>query len=114
MDRETREKNRKIKKRKARRIRKDILAVVYISLFIVLIFFFLFGRTYLQKAGLNDEIEKMKIRINMAEQENTVLRQELEYAESEDGMEETARKDLGLVKPGEIPIIIDRSGEDKD
>jgi len=55
---------------------------------------------------LKGEIRKVQEEIAAAEAQNEALRRELEYLQSDEYIEKAAREELGLVRPGETPVLI--------
>ena len=56
--------------------------------------------------GANDRIEQLKAKIVHANQDIFSLRERLTYAKSVPAIREIAKRDLGLVDPGDRAIII--------
>ncbi len=54
----------------------------------------------------NERIEELNTQIERVERSNTALRERLAYAESLPALREVAKRDLGLVDPGDRAIII--------
>jgi len=55
---------------------------------------------------MRGEIRQIQEEIAAAEARNDALRQELDYLLSDEYIEKVAREELGLVKPGETPVIV--------
>lgn len=60
---------------------------------------------------LRVEIHQVKEEIVEAEARNEQLRKELHYLQSDEYIEKVAREELGLVKPGETPVILTSPSE---
>lgn len=54
---------------------------------------------------LKAEIRQVQGEIAAAEARNEQLRRELEYLQSDEYIEKVAREELGLVRPGETPVL---------
>ena len=54
----------------------------------------------------NERIEELNTQIDRVERSNVELRERLAYAESLPALREVAKRDLGLVDPGDRAIII--------
>jgi len=54
----------------------------------------------------NERIEELNTQIDRVERSNAELRERLAYAESLPALREVAKRDLGLVDPGDRAIII--------
>ena len=86
------------------RFKQQIYAVLLIVL-IVLICFPLV-RNWRQKAAVEDEISGFKAEISAKEADNQRLQGMISYLQSDASLEETARLNLGLKKPGENVAVI--------
>lgn len=75
-----------------------------LGVLILLIFTLIGGISKLKTAGL--EIDKEEEKLNKLEQENEELRKNLEIVKSEEFVEKQLRDKLGLVKDGEIVVIL--------
>ncbi len=74
--------------------------------FLILIIFPL-ARTYTQKRLVEKEIEDVKKDISNFENTNQELKEMIAYLESDQSLEEQARLNLNLKKPGEKVIVIE-------
>lgn len=59
---------------------------------------------YLEYRRVQDEIEKNQQKLIEQQELNEKLKEERSKAQSPEEIEKKAREDLGLVKPGEIPV----------
>ncbi|MTI60016.1 MAG: septum formation initiator family protein [Firmicutes bacterium] len=64
-----------------------------------------FYTNYKEIKDIEFTIKEMEEKIEMASQKNLELKEELAYLNDPSYIEEIARKELGLVKPGELLII---------
>lgn len=64
-----------------------------------------FYTNYKEIKDIELTIKEMEEKIEMASKKNFELKQELTYLNDPSYIEEIARKELGLVKPGELLII---------
>ena len=79
--------------------------------FLVLVIFPL-ARVYSQRRLVEKEIADVQAQIDSFEQENQDLSELLSYLQSDQALEEAARTNLNLKKPGEGVIVIeDKSGQ---
>ena len=76
--------------------------------FLIMILFPL-AKTYTQKKILETEINEVQREIASFEKNNQELREMIDYLQSEQSLEEQARLNLNLKKPGEQVIVIDNS-----
>jgi len=80
------------------------LAIVGLS-FLVLILFPL-AKTYSQRKLVEQEINEVKKEISDFESKNQELKEMINYLQSDQSLEEQARLNLNLKKPGETVVII--------
>jgi len=83
------------------------LAIV--GLVFLLLIVFPLAKTYTQRRLVEQEIEGVKKEINEFEKSNKELKEMIVYLESDQSLEEQARLNLNLKKPGEKVIVIDHS-----
>lgn len=81
-------------------IRKVLMALA------VIVLFFAYTSSYVKLARVRQEIHLTNMEIKKWQQESRKLAQEIEYLKSDAYIEKTARELLGLVRPGEIPVIV--------
>ena len=67
-----------------------------------------FGATYLATYRLHREAARLDREVQRLQRENAQLREEIRRLHTPQYIERLAREQLGLVKPGEIPIIVVR------
>lgn len=65
------------------------------------------ARTYSQKRLVEKEISEVKEQIKQYESDNQQLSELLEYLKSDQSLEEQARLNLNLKKPGEAVVVIE-------
>jgi len=63
-----------------------------------------FGPAYLWGSQLDGEVERLTKEKELLAQQGLVLQDEVRKLNTAEYVEQLARKDLGLVKPGEVPI----------
>ena len=73
---------------------------------------FLYGRSFLTIVALRSELARIEGEIAAIELRNEQLQLELERLTSPEHVEEVARRQLGLVKPGETIFYIAEPTED--
>lgn len=81
------------------------LAIV--GLIFLLLIIFPLARTYTQRRLVEKEIEDVKKEISNFESTNQELKDMITYLESDQSLEEQARLNLNLKKPGEKVIVIE-------
>lgn len=87
---------------------RDILASRLFKLLIIFMLIFTAYRFYLNQREINrleEEIEQLIVEVNLAEEKQAQLQEEIEHINDLEYIERIARKELGLVKPGELLII---------
>ncbi|HEV8338638.1 MAG TPA: septum formation initiator family protein [bacterium] len=67
-----------------------------------------FGATYLATYRLHREADRLSRELGTLRRENAQLREEIRRLHTPQYIERLAREQLGLVRPGEIPIILVR------
>lgn len=67
---------------------------------------FLYLRGYLELVRVNYQIAVVEREVKAWEAKCDELRRQIEYLSSTDYVERAAREELGLVKPGEVPLIV--------
>ena len=86
-----------------------ISSQIFISLILLGLLAFLLAPTiknYRQQRQVDQEIAELKQRIAEAEQQNNDFKKMLEYLESDSFIQEQARVNLGLKRPGEQVAVI--------
>lgn len=87
---------------------RDILASRLFKVLIIFILIFTAYRFYLNQREINRlerEIEQLIAEVNLAVEKQAQLQEEIEHINDLEYIERIARKELGLVKPGELLII---------
>jgi cell division protein FtsB len=64
------------------------------------------GQKALDNYHLNQEADALRNEIRALRGENIVLQEELELAHSDTAIEAIARQQLGLIKPGDQPLVV--------
>lgn len=90
-------------RRKRLRVTPRFWAIVALVCFVYIATSYALG--FLAIWRLKGEIRQVQAEIAVAEARNEELRRELEYLQSDDYIEKVAREELGLVKPGETPVV---------
>ena len=88
------------------------LAIVGLAFLLVILF--PLAKTYSQKRLIEKEIEDVKSEISGYEQKNKELEDLIIYLQSNQSLEEQARLNLNLKKPGEQVIVIEDKKIDLD
>jgi len=78
-----------------------------IGLIFLLLIIFPLAKTYTQKKMVENEIDGVKKEINDVESTNNDLKDMITYLQSDQSLEEQARLNLNLKKPGEKVIVIE-------
>ena len=78
-----------------------------IGLFFLLLIVFPLAKTYAQKRMVENEINGVKKEISDFEKTNQELKNMITYLQSDQSLEEQARLNLNLKKPGEKVIVIE-------
>jgi len=101
---------RDLKRNGGRSIKSIMLSLFFIVLSAAVIFFL--GSTnwkiYQKKASLQTRVAELKKEADFLEQKNNELNKNLSYAKSDDYLEMIARDQLGMKKPGEEVISIQK------
>ena len=63
-------------------------------------------RIYQRKAELNRELERLKGELQVLEERNAELKEDVSYTATADFVEETAREQFHLKKPGEEVLVV--------
>lgn len=71
-----------------------------------------FGSTFLHVYRLDREAARLEQMKRDLEEQNAVLREEIKLLHTPEYIEKTAREQLGLVRPGEIALLIVQSPAD--
>ena len=88
------------------------LAILSLTFLIVLLF--PLAKTYTQKKLMEKEISDIQEEIAVYQKTNQELKEMISYLESDQSLEEQARLNLNLKKPGEQVIVIDDSKNSVD
>jgi cell division protein FtsL len=72
------------------------------------------GGKAVQGYQMRQEARGIQQRIDQLKQENRQLSQELDYLHSDAYIEKVAREELGLVRPGDVAVIIVSPDEKRD
>lgn len=88
------------------------LAILSLTFLIILLF--PLAKTYTQKKLMEKEISDIQEEIAVYQKTNQELKEMISYLESDQSLEEQARLNLNLKKPGEQVIVIDDSKNSVD
>lgn len=98
------------KKRKNNRILKNILnkqtAISFLGLFIIVLISVPLAKNISKQYEINNEIEQLQTEINQLEGKNENLKELISFLESDQFVDEEARKNLNFKKPGEEVVVI--------
>lgn len=83
-----------------------------IMVFLIVWLSYTFGKVFVEHHRLKQELEELAYEIRAFELRNEEIRLKIEEHSSPDYIEQVAREELGLVKPGEIRYIISQPGEE--
>lgn len=83
------------------------LAIIGLVFLVVIIF--PLARTYSQRRLVENEIEEVKKQIADYENQNQQLKELASYLQSEQSLEEQARLNLNMKKPGEAVVVIEEA-----
>jgi cell division protein FtsB len=64
------------------------------------------GQKALDNYRLNQEAEALRVEIRSMRDENVALQQQIQQARSDVAIEAIAREQLGLIKPGDHPLVV--------
>ncbi len=78
-----------------------------IGLVFLVVIIFPLARTYSQRQLIENEIEGVKKQISAYESQNQQLKELALYLQSEQSLEEQARLNLNMKKPGEAVVVIE-------
>lgn len=78
-----------------------------IGLVFLVVIIFPLARTYSQRQLIENEIEEVKKQISEYESQNQQLKELALYLQSEQSLEEQARLNLNMKKPGEAVVVIE-------
>ena len=97
------------KKTKKEKFNRTIIFSVFLGALIILIVGFLLYSNWKinqKRAELKDRIEELAREIQILEEKKIQLEAGIEWSQSEEYLEETAREKLGLKKPGEEVVVV--------
>ncbi|MBU3942762.1 cell division protein FtsL [Patescibacteria group bacterium] len=99
-----------MKNKKYHNIKNKISAVIVILIIVFFVGFFVYTNWKINKrrAELNTQIIELTEEVRLAEERNKALKEKKEKTESEAYVEEVAREQLGLNKPGEETFVIQK------
>lgn len=92
--------------RPARRVPRGL--IVLSSLLVVAAGGYVFGANFLELYALNREAARLGTLKRNLQEQNAVLREEMKLLQTPGYIEKLAREQLGLVRPGEVAILIVR------
>lgn len=95
--------------------KKPILLLMLVFVLVLLVLVFFGERGILHRLRLQRELARIKAANAKVEEENRKLKEEVRRLQTEKKyIEEIARKELGMVKEGEIVYQFDTMGQDKE
>lgn len=83
-------------------------AVIVAVLAVVVAAAYVFGAGFLELYALNREESRLQALRRSLRQQNAILREEMKLLQTPAYIEKLAREQLGLVRPGEVAILIVR------
>ncbi len=95
---EAKKKRRSSSKLRRYRIHALLFAILAVGVFTA------FWPAYVWNSQIDQNVSKLTAEKNQIMQQNQALHEEVRRLNTPEYVEQLARKDLGLVKPGEIPI----------
>ena len=107
----------RFKKNIKRRSLKNIFFSVLLGLGTLLLCIFLFYTNWKvnqRKTELTAKITTLKQEIAILEEKNNELKEKKSQMESQEYLEEVARNDLGLKKPGEEVVVVQKAEKQKE
>lgn len=72
-----------------------------------------FAMSYLDLVRSSRQLRALRAEIRAWQRTNELLKEDIEYVASDEYVEKIAREKLGLVKPGEIPIVVTTPSQDE-
>ncbi|MCL5290292.1 MAG: FtsB family cell division protein [Bacillota bacterium] len=88
-------------KRKRRRSNLGLLISVALAAY----FIFTMGSQFTQLHAMQSNMDSLQIQVEELKSRNAALRQEIKQIKSDSYVEQAAREQLGLVKPGETLVV---------
>lgn len=83
-------------------------AVILTGLAVAVAAVYVFGAGFLELYALNREAARLQALRRSLQQQNAILREEIKLLQTPRYVEKLAREQLGLVRPGEVAILIIR------
>ncbi|MBI3976944.1 MAG: septum formation initiator family protein [Chloroflexi bacterium] len=80
--------------------------VLLLAIPLLVLLAFSAGRKVIEMVALRQEATELRQEIDLLKARNTELRQQVEYLRSDRYVERVAREELGLVKPGDTPVVV--------
>jgi len=95
-----------VTKKKSQRVLSTPKIVAIVTFTLVAVLSVDFGRKALDNYNNQRKVEWLRQQVQAEQDKNQALQDRLEYVESDGYVEEAARESLGLVKPGEVPVVV--------
>jgi cell division protein FtsB len=100
-----------VTKKKSQRVLSTPKFVAIVTFTLVAVLCVDFGRKALDNYNNQRQVEWLRQQVKAEQDTNQELQATLEYVESDAYVEEAARESLGLVKPGEVPVVVVHQAE---
>lgn len=106
--------NRKPKKKKT--LKPFVFYIIFIIIFFALAAFFISTnwKIYQRRAELNNKITELEKELEDLEIKNKDFKENINYIQSQDYLEQAAREELDMKKPGEEVVVIQREEKEKE
>jgi cell division protein DivIC len=95
-----------VTKKKRQRLLSTPKIVAIVTLTLVAVLSVDFGRKALDNYQIQRQVEWLGQQVAAEKETNQALQDTLEYVESDAYAEKAARESLGLVKPGEVAVVV--------
>jgi len=102
------------KKNKKRGSLKNVLACGFLFVFVLVVIIFIFAANWKinqKRKELTARAEELRVQVAALEQRNKELKENISYVGSEDYLEQVAREQLDMKKPGEEVVVIQKEEE---
>jgi len=100
-----------VTKKKSQRVLSTPKIVAIVTFTLVAVLSVDFGRKALDNYNNQRQVEWLRRQVQEEQDTNQALQDRLEYVESDAYVEEVARESLGLVKAGEVPVVVVHQSE---
>jgi len=105
-----------MKKKKNYRLKKILSSIVLVMVVVFFVAFFVITNWRINKrrAELKERITELREEVRIMEEKNAELKERKERTESDEYIEEVAREQLELKKPGEEVVVIQKPASVED